>query len=93
VPTFSSSSSSVGCPASDDVNVTVQTTYTPDGDVATLTAVNAITGNQVTTYTYEHVREQIPSNTPQVPQVPMGQMGILGRVSVSDAAPLVSVES
>lgn len=30
----------------------VQTTYTPEGQVATLTAVNADTGNQVTTYSY-----------------------------------------
>lgn len=30
----------------------VDTTYTPDGQVATLTAVNATTGNQVTEYTY-----------------------------------------
>lgn len=31
---------------------TTETTYTPDGQVATLTAVNSSTGNQVTTYTY-----------------------------------------
>jgi len=41
-----------GCGASDDINVTVLTTYNADGNVATLTAVNAETGNQITTYTY-----------------------------------------
>ena len=35
-----------------DQNVTVETTYTPDGQVATLTAVNPTTGNQTTTYVY-----------------------------------------
>jgi YD repeat-containing protein len=30
----------------------VQTTYTADGQVATLTAINAVTGNQTTTYAY-----------------------------------------
>ena len=35
-----------------DQDVTVQTTYTPDGQVATLTAVNPTTGNQVTRYVY-----------------------------------------
>ncbi len=53
-PSSSSSSSSAGtgCPNSDDVNRTTVTTYTPDGDVATLVAWNATTGNQTTTYTY-----------------------------------------
>ncbi|ADG66878.1 AmoP [Planctopirus limnophila DSM 3776] len=40
------------CDPSVDEDVTVLTTYTPDGQVATLTAVNATTGNQVTTYAY-----------------------------------------
>jgi RHS repeat-associated protein len=35
-----------------DQNVTVETTYTPDGQVATSTAVNPATGNQTTTYVY-----------------------------------------
>ena len=35
-----------------DQNVTVQTAYTPDGLIATLTAVNPTTGNQVTQYAY-----------------------------------------
>jgi RHS repeat-associated protein len=52
----SASSSSSGvtgpCPASDDTNVTVLTAYNPDGNVSSVTAVNAATGNQVTQYTY-----------------------------------------
>jgi len=50
----SSSSSSGGetCAASDDVNITVRTTYNADGNVATLTAVNSATGDQVTQYVY-----------------------------------------
>lgn len=48
----SSSSSGSGCAASDDMNRTTQFTYTAEGTVQTLTAVNATTGNQVTTYTY-----------------------------------------
>ena len=35
-----------------DQNITVQTAYTPDGRVATLTAVNPTTGNQLTQYVY-----------------------------------------
>ena len=35
-----------------DQNVTVETVYNADGLVSTLTAVNATTGNQVTTYVY-----------------------------------------
>lgn len=50
--TSSSSSSSTGTNPSDDTNRTTSTTYTPDGSVATLTAENSETGNQVTTYTY-----------------------------------------
>jgi YD repeat-containing protein len=50
---LSSSSSGAGtCAESDDQNRTTQFAYTPDGALATLTAVNAETGNQVTTYTY-----------------------------------------
>ncbi|MFN0052358.1 MAG: RHS repeat-associated core domain-containing protein, partial [Planctomycetales bacterium] len=48
----SSSSSSGGCASSDDINVTVQTSYNSDGNLASITAVNASTGNQTTTYTY-----------------------------------------
>ncbi|TWT55980.1 tRNA3(Ser)-specific nuclease WapA precursor [Allorhodopirellula solitaria] len=47
-----SSSTGTACTASDDQNQTVQFTYTPDGDLKTLTAVNASTGNQVTQYIY-----------------------------------------
>ena len=35
-----------------DQDVTVETTYNPDGLVETLTAVNSTTGNQITTYYY-----------------------------------------
>ena len=35
-----------------DQDVTVETTYTPDGQVETLTAVNSVTGDQVSTYYY-----------------------------------------
>ncbi|QDU01709.1 tRNA3(Ser)-specific nuclease WapA precursor [Gimesia chilikensis] len=48
----SSSSSSSGCTPSDDANRTTTMTYTSDGTIATLTAENSVTGNQVTTYTY-----------------------------------------
>ncbi|MCY2964772.1 MAG: hypothetical protein NT069_14230 [Planctomycetota bacterium] len=48
----SSSSSSNTCGASDDTNVTVQTSYTADGQIATITAVNSNTGNQITQYVY-----------------------------------------
>lgn len=48
----SSSSSDSGCPSSADVNRTTNLAYTPDGTVATLTAVNLSTGNQVTQYIY-----------------------------------------
>jgi YD repeat-containing protein len=47
-----SSGSEEGCPASNDVNRTTEFAYTPDGALATLTAVNSETGDQVTTYTY-----------------------------------------
>jgi len=47
-----SSSSSSGCGASDGVNVTVRTSYNADSNVESLTAVNAATGSQVTTYVY-----------------------------------------
>ena len=39
-------------PTGSDVNVTVLTSYTPDDNVATLTAVNPATGNQTTRYLY-----------------------------------------
>ena len=42
----------VANPTTSDQNVTVQTAYTPDGQVATLTALNSATGNQVTQYAY-----------------------------------------
>lgn len=48
----SSSSGGETCAASDDVNITVRTTYNADGNVATLTAVNSATGDQVTQYIY-----------------------------------------
>ncbi len=48
----SSSSSSNTCGPGDDQNVTVQTAYTADGQVSTITAVNANTGNQTTQYVY-----------------------------------------
>ena len=35
-----------------DANITTETTYAPDGGVATLTAVNPITGDQTTTFLY-----------------------------------------
>ena len=41
-----------GCDASDDRNITVEKTYTIDGKIATITAVNARTGNQTTEYKY-----------------------------------------
>ena len=46
------SSSSNSLPTSDDRNNTTLWSYTPDSLVATLTAVNAATGDQVTTYGY-----------------------------------------
>ena len=48
----SSSTSSSDCPGSDDTNVTVITSYNADGNVSSITAVNAITGNQTTEYVY-----------------------------------------
>jgi len=47
-----SSGSSVGCPPSTDSNVTILTAYNADGNVSSITAVNAATGNQVTQYVY-----------------------------------------
>lgn len=48
----SSSGASGGCPPSDDVNRTTSRTYNADGNLATLTASNAATGSQTTTYIY-----------------------------------------
>jgi RHS repeat-associated protein len=48
----SSSSSNNECPGSDDANRTTVWTYTADNKIATLTALNAETGDQTTTYTY-----------------------------------------
>ncbi|MES2790054.1 MAG: RHS repeat-associated core domain-containing protein [Planctomycetota bacterium] len=48
----SSSSSGDDCPSSTDINVTVLTSYNADGNISTLTAVNASTGNQVIQYVY-----------------------------------------
>lgn len=45
----SSSSSGGGCAPSDEANRTTRFTYTPDGQQATLVAVNARTGDQTTT--------------------------------------------
>ncbi len=39
-------------PVQPDVNRTTETSYTADGNVATLTAWNSSTGNQTTSYTY-----------------------------------------
>src|SRR5690606_36628720 len=46
----SSSSSSSGFPASIDTDITVQTVYNADGYVSSITAVNALTGNQTTEF-------------------------------------------
>ncbi|HWB12930.1 MAG TPA: RHS repeat-associated core domain-containing protein, partial [Pirellulales bacterium] len=51
-PSSSSSASSSGLPTSDDRNNTTLWSYTADSLVATVTAVNAETGNQVTTNLY-----------------------------------------
>jgi len=48
----SSSSSSSGVPETDDINVTVETAYNADGNVASITAKNSVTGDQVTQYIY-----------------------------------------
>ena len=48
----SSSSSGDDCEPSDDTNVTVRYTFTPDGQQATMTAVNSKTTDQTTTWTY-----------------------------------------
>ena len=48
----SSSSSSGGCEPSDDVNVTVLTGFNADGNVASITAKNHVTADQVTQYVY-----------------------------------------
>ena len=48
----SSSSSSSGPFESDDTNVTVLTAYNADGNVSSITAVNALTGDQTTQYVY-----------------------------------------
>ena len=41
-------------PATPDQDVTVLYSYTPDGKLATLTAVNGVTGDQVTQYVVRH---------------------------------------
>lgn len=51
-PPSSSSSSGTGCAPSADANRTTNLTYTPDGLVATLEAINSSTGDQTTTYSY-----------------------------------------
>lgn len=48
----SSSSSGSDCTPSNDVNVTVLTSYNADGNVSAVTAVNLSTGNQTTQYVY-----------------------------------------
>jgi RHS repeat-associated protein len=45
-------SSGSGSGSGSDLNKTTNFTYSPDGQLATLTAVNATTGNQITTYLY-----------------------------------------
>lgn len=52
VGSSSSSGASDTCGASDDTNRTTNFTYTADGLLATITAVNAATGDQTTTYQY-----------------------------------------
>jgi RHS repeat-associated protein len=52
VGSSSSSGMSGPCPASADTNVTILTAYNPDGNVASVTAANSATGNQVTQYVY-----------------------------------------
>jgi len=48
----SSSSSSSGCVPSVDINITTRKTYTPDGDIGSVTAVNSRTGDQTTQFIY-----------------------------------------
>ena len=48
----SSGGGGAGCEDSSDTNVTVEMTYTADGNLSTLTALNAYTGNQTTQYIY-----------------------------------------
>lgn len=48
----SSSSSSAECGPSDDTNVAIETAYNADGNVSSVTAVNAVTGNQTTQFVY-----------------------------------------
>jgi RHS repeat-associated protein len=48
----SSSSSTSGCSPSLDSNVTILTAYTADGQVASITAINPLTNNQITQYAY-----------------------------------------
>jgi RHS repeat-associated protein len=48
----SSSSSGGGCAPSLDTNVTILTAYNADGNVASVTAINPLTNNQVTQYVY-----------------------------------------
>ena len=48
----SSSSSGDDCQPSDDTNVTTRYTFTPDGQQATMTAVNSQTGDQTTTWAF-----------------------------------------
>lgn len=47
-----SSTSATDCSASDDTNFTIETAYNADGNVSSITAVNAATGNQTTRYIY-----------------------------------------
>ncbi|MBM3998456.1 MAG: hypothetical protein FJ297_02750 [Planctomycetes bacterium] len=48
----SSSGSSSGFPESVDVDITIRTAYNADGNVSTITADNAISGNQTTEFVY-----------------------------------------
>ena len=48
----SSSSSAGGCSSSEDTNRTTLFTYTPDGQQATMTAINSSTGDQTTAWSY-----------------------------------------
>lgn len=52
IANYDGSSLSSACDDSDDVNVTVQTTYDADSNLFTITAVNSSTGDQTTQYVY-----------------------------------------
>ncbi|MEX0585442.1 MAG: hypothetical protein WD176_02275, partial [Pirellulales bacterium] len=53
---LSTISDQCACPDSYDENVTIETSYTADGKVSTLTAKNPVTGDQTTRYVYGTTR-------------------------------------